>query len=104
MGRGSFQRQGGKGTRSHGGKVGKGSKGSKSGKGSQGSQGSGSKGHPDGGLSPPAPPPAKEPPVGGKSLLEGGWRMVPVPEDRVLKVLVPLLGNALCCDDENGSC
>ena len=26
--------------------------------------------------------------------------MDPLPEDRVLKVLVPFLGNALCCDDE----
>ena len=32
--------------------------------------------------------------------MEGGWRMVPLPDDRVLKVLVPFLGIALCCDGE----
>ena len=36
----------------------------------------------------------------GISAGEGAWRLVPLPEDRVLKVLVPFLGNALCCDDE----
>ena len=95
MGRGSHQSKGGKDTRSP---KGKGSKGSKDDKGGRGSQGSkDGKGHPDGGLSPPVK--QQKPRVGGISIKEGAWRLVPLPEDRVLKVLVPLLGNALCCDD-----
>ena len=95
-----------KGKRSHGGKGGKGSKGSKSGKSEKGKrdsrQGSkGAKGIPDGGLSPPEM--NKKPRIGGMSVGEGAWRLVPLSEGRVLKVLVPLLGNALRFDDENGS-
>ena len=96
MGWGSHQSKGGKDTRSPKGKGGKGSKGDKGGQGSQGSKDG--KGHPDGGLSPPAK--QQKPRVGGISPLEGGWRLVPLPEDRVLKVLVPFLGNALCAVDE----
>ena len=107
MGWGSHQSKGGKDTRSPKGKGGKGSKGggkgSKGDKGGRDSQGSkDGKGHPDGGLSPPGDRPAKQPKprVGGISLKEGGWRLVPLPDDRVLKVLVPFLGNALCEADE----
>ena len=106
-----------KGKRSQGGKGCTGSMSGKSSKGNQGSsQGSkGGKGSPDGGLSPPQPNPssrnqlrwqAKQKPktcIGGISAGEGAWRLDPLPEDRVLKVLVPFLGSALCCDDENGS-
>ena len=42
----------------------------------------------------------QKPRVGGISIKEGGWRLVPLPDDRVLKVLVPFLGNALCEADE----
>ena len=96
MGWGSHQSKGGKDTRSPKGKGGKGSKCDKGGRDSQGSKDG--KGHPDGGLSPPAK--QQKPRVGGISTLEGGWRLVPLPEDRVLKVLVPFLGNALCEADE----
>ena len=78
-----------KGKRSQGGKGGTGSKSSK---GNQGSS-KGSNGSPDGGLSPSAA--ESEPAYRGVSEKEGAWRLAPLPEDRVLKVLVPFLGNAL---------
>ena len=105
MGWGSLQSKGSKGYKgSQGGKGCKGSKGYKGSRGSHGSsQGSSQgskdgKGHPDGGLSPPEK--VRKPHVGGISPLEGAWRLNPLPEDRVLKVLVPFLGNALCSADE----
>ena len=91
-----------KGKRSHGGKGGKG-RGSKRGKSDKGkrdsNQGSkGAKGIPDGGLSPPKLD--KKPRIGGMSVGEGAWRLVPLPDDRVLKVQVPFLGKDLCDDGE----
>jgi hypothetical protein len=105
MGRGTVHK--GKGSRCgqgswhvKGGNGGKGGKGGKDGQRRQGQRAS-----PDGGVSPPeqrASPDGGVPPpeqaqrrFGGRSLLEGGWRMVPLPDDQVLKVLVPFLGTAL---------
>ena len=106
MGGSSGHNKSGKGKRCQGKRSqgGKGGTGSKSSKGNQGSsQGSkGSKGSPDGGLSPSAA--ESEPAYRGRGVSEkeGAWRLTPLPEDRVLKVLVPFLGNALCCYDEMG--
>ena len=43
----------------------------------------------DGGVSPPE---ERAPRIGGISVGEGAWRLVQLPEDRVLKVLVPFFG------------
>ena len=98
MGRGSDQSKGTvhKGKGSQGGQSRWNIKGGKRGKGGQGRQGQ--RASPDGGVSPPEEQAQRR--VGGRSLLEGGWRMVPLPDDRVLKVRVPFLGNALCRDGE----
>ena len=98
MGRGSDQSKGTvhKGKGSQGGQSRWNIKGGKRGKGGQGRQGQ--RASPDGGVSPPEEQAQRR--LWGRSLLEGGWRMVPLPDDRVLKVRVPFLGNALCRDGE----